>query len=120
MFAAAATVVRAAVTAALTGVAAAAHVPSARRLMDGGVCEASAFCAAGYRASGLCIALGNYHNAADDGVGVAAEHVLVEDYLAEVGLLERLAVTPLDLDPYGPWLAERTEQAKATLGADGA
>ena len=109
-----------AVTAALTTVAAAANVPYTRRLMDGGVCEASAFCAAGYRASGLCIALGNYHNADDVGRGVGPEHVLADDYLAEVRLLDRLATTPLDLDPYGPWLAERTEKAQDALGAGGA
>jgi endoglucanase len=33
-----------------------------RKLMAGGVCEASAFGAFGYRATGLCLALGNYHN----------------------------------------------------------
>jgi endoglucanase len=106
-----------AVTAALAGVAAGAQVPHARRLMDGGVCEASAFCAAGYRASGLCIALGNYHNADDGGFGVAPEHVLVDDYLAEVDLLVRLTTDPLDLDAQGAWLVERTERARAALGA---
>jgi len=33
-----------------------------RRLMDGGTCESSVFCAKGYDATGLCVALGNYHN----------------------------------------------------------
>ena len=109
-----------AVTAALAAVAAAADIPHTRRLMDGGVCEASAFCAAGYRASGLSIALGNYHNADDAGRASAPSTVLADDYLAEVRLLDRLATTPLDLDPYGPWLAERTGKAQAALGAGGA
>lgn len=93
-----------------------AGVRSQRRLMDGGVCEASAFCAAGYRSSGLAVPLGNYHNASDDGGGVAAEHVLVEDYLAEVTLLEALIEVPLALgaDDDG-WLAERSAEAQRML-----
>jgi hypothetical protein len=30
--------------------------------MDGGTCESSAYCTLGYEATGLCVALGNYHN----------------------------------------------------------
>jgi putative aminopeptidase FrvX len=33
-----------------------------RKLMDGGGCEASAFLVYGYKATGLCLALGNWHN----------------------------------------------------------
>ena len=33
-----------------------------RKLMDGGTCESSAYCRLGYEATGLCVALGNYHN----------------------------------------------------------
>jgi endoglucanase len=33
-----------------------------RKLMDGGTCESSAYCQFGYQATGLCMALGNYHN----------------------------------------------------------
>lgn len=33
-----------------------------RKLMDGGGCEASAFGVYGYRSTGLCLALGNWHN----------------------------------------------------------
>ncbi len=33
-----------------------------RKLMDGGGCEASAFVVYGYQATGLCLALGNWHN----------------------------------------------------------
>ena len=65
-----------------------------RRLMDGGSCEATAFCAAGYRAGGVCVPLGNYHNMAglDGGrKGIAAEEVRVADFDAEVDLLTRLA-----------------------------
>lgn len=65
-----------------------------RRLMDGGSCEATAFCSAGYRAGGLCVPLGNYHNmkGLDGGPkGIAAEEVRVSDFDAEVDLLVRLA-----------------------------
>lgn len=33
-----------------------------RRLMDGGTCESTVFCHSGYRAGGVCLAMGNYHN----------------------------------------------------------
>jgi putative aminopeptidase FrvX len=93
-----------------------------RKLMDGGACEATAFCASGYRASGIAVPLGNYHNAADDGPGIAPETVLVDDWLAEVRLLVELANDPALLvdDAAGappPWFQERAAQARAALGA---
>ena len=36
-----------------------------RALMDGGTCDTTAFCAFGYRAAAVCLALGNYHNMTD-------------------------------------------------------
>lgn len=90
-----------------------------RKLMDGGACEATAFCAAGYRASGLALPLGGYHNASDGEPGIVAETVLVSDYLAEVRLLVALACRPELLRPTpGPpaWLAERQTAARAALG----
>lgn len=36
-----------------------------RKLMPGGACEATVFCAAGFEATCLCLPLGNYHNMAD-------------------------------------------------------
>lgn len=36
-----------------------------RKLMPGGACEATAFCAYGYSATCLCLPLGNYHNMAN-------------------------------------------------------
>jgi putative aminopeptidase FrvX len=89
-----------------------------RKLMDGGVCEASAFGAAGWRTSGLAVPLANYHNAADDGSGVAPESVLTEDFLAEVRLLEALVAEPLELPEGRPaWLEERTREAREALSA---
>ena len=99
------------VTAALAAVAQGAGVTHQRRLMDGGTCEATAFCAAGYRASGLALPLGNYHNAADDGLGVAPENVAESDFAAEVALLTALARTPLDLDRSKAWFEERAVAA---------
>lgn len=37
-----------------------------RRVMDGGVCEATAFTAAGYASGGIAFPLGNYHNMGDE------------------------------------------------------
>ncbi|MGI9119282.1 MAG: hypothetical protein ACR2G7_04035 [Acidimicrobiales bacterium] len=100
-----------------------------RKLMDGGTCEASAFCANGYRASGLALPLGNYHNALDQppgrtmegAAGVGPEHVAVDDYLAAVRLLVGLACAPALLDGPIPtqtpdWLVEPMARARAELG----
>jgi endoglucanase len=79
-----------------------------RRLMDGGYCEATPFCAAGYRSSGVALPLGNYHNmkGLDGGpVGIGPEHIRVSDYLSEVELLVRLAERSARL----PELEKRTE-----------
>lgn len=92
-----------------------------RKLMDGGACEATAFCASGYRASGLAVPLGNYHNVADDGSGIGPETVLVTDWLAEVQLLVELACRPGLLDEATPeppqWLQDRAAVARDALGA---
>lgn len=50
-----------------------------RKLMPGGTCEATAFGAYGYRATCLCLPLGNYHNM------VAIDDVLSGNRPAEVG-----------------------------------
>ena len=61
-----------------------------RQLMSGGVCEASAFIAYGYRATGLAFPLGNYHNGAEDG-SIAAEYIHRDDYLNGVALIAEAA-----------------------------
>lgn len=68
-----------------------------RKLMAGGACEASVFCAAGYEATCICLPLGNYHNMADleavqNGVPgasakVAREFISVSDFEGLVDLL---------------------------------
>jgi endoglucanase len=49
-----------------------------RCLMDGGTCEATAFVGFGYRAGGLCLPLGNYHNIGKN-LRPRAEYVSVND-----------------------------------------
>lgn len=90
-----------------------------RKLMDGGVCEASAFGAAGWRTGGLALPLGNYHNAADDGSGVAPEHVLVEDLRDEARLLEALVTGGVEAEAPAPaWLGERTAAAREAFATE--
>jgi putative aminopeptidase FrvX len=51
-----------------------------RRLMDGGTCESSAFCSRGYEATGLCVALGNYHNMDASRKKIAPEFIDLDDF----------------------------------------
>ena len=61
-----------------------------RQLMSGGVCEASAFNAWGYRSTGVAFPLGNYHNGAEDG-SIAAEYIHRDDYLNGAALIAEAA-----------------------------
>jgi len=79
-----------------------------RKLMPGGACEATVFCAAGYQATCLCLPLGNYHNMADLAAvqarthtappAIAPEFISVADFHALVDLLvacgQRLPASP--------------------------
>ncbi len=66
-----------------------------RKLMAGGACEATVFCAAGFEATCLCLPLGNYHNmgnldAVQAGGGPAAiapETISLSDFDGLVDLL---------------------------------
>jgi endoglucanase len=51
-----------------------------RKLMDGGSCESSAYCDFGYTATGLCMALGNYHNMDTRRRRIAPEYVGTSDF----------------------------------------
>lgn len=81
-----------------------AGIVSQRRLMDGGGCEATAFGVYGYRATGLCLALGNWHNrgnldAVEAGDSEAAEPMLEEISLGDFhGLIELLLVAAVAVD----------------------
>ena len=51
-----------------------------RKLMDGGSCESSAYCLHGYDATGICLALGNYHNMDAKRKRLAPEYIDLDDY----------------------------------------
>ena len=61
--------------------------PVQRALMSGGTCEATAWGLEGYRATGLAIPLGNYHNMGPRG-RLKAEVVAVGDLATAVDLIE--------------------------------
>ena len=87
-----------------------------RKLMAGGACEASVFCAYGYEATCVCLPLGNYHNMADlDAVQsetntsrprVGREHIALGDYR---GLIDLLVACGTELPERAP-LCERLEK----------
>jgi putative aminopeptidase FrvX len=80
-----------------------AGLPHQRRLMDGGACEATAFAALGYEATGLCLALGNYHNMGGRG-RLAPEEISLSDYRGLIRLLEAVGS---GLDRAAPDLSSR-------------
>ena len=63
---------------------------SQRQLMSGGVCEATAFSAFGYRTTGMAFPLANYHNGSPGG-SVAAESIALADFAGGVSLLAEAA-----------------------------
>ena len=60
-----------------------------RKLMDGGTCESTLYQQYAYRTTGLCLALGNYHNMTDDG-GIGPEFIDLRDYDGLIALLGRI------------------------------
>jgi endoglucanase len=76
-----------------------------RKLMAGGSCEATALEAYGYRATGLCLAMGNYHNmgnldGVESGQGPARammEEVSLDDFHTLIDLL-LMATVAIDAD----------------------
>jgi len=79
-----------------------------RCLMDGGTCEATAFGENGYQASGLCIALGNYHNMGPKH-RVAEEYVSVSDLHNEVRLIVAAVESSPQYDTYTARLRHRLD-----------
>jgi endoglucanase len=65
-----------------------------RRLMDGGSCESTAFLAYGYLATGICLALGNYHNMDKTRGKLAREYISLDDWKLMVDWFEALALDP--------------------------
>lgn len=87
-----------------------------RKLMAGGACETTVFCAYGYEATCLCLPLGNYHNMSDlqsvqDGTfdqarngppRVGREYIGVEDFHGLVDLLVGIGQSLPTTDPALP------------------
>jgi putative aminopeptidase FrvX len=65
-------------------------IPTQRQLMYGGTCEASAFIDAGYQATGVALAVRNYHNKTAS--GIAPEIISLSDFRAGAALLAEAAV----------------------------
>lgn len=64
-----------------------------RKLMDGGTCESSAYCALGYDATGICVALGHYHNMNTRTRKLAPEYISLNDFHALTQWFVALATT---------------------------
>jgi endoglucanase len=62
--------------------------------MDGGTCESTAFYAYGYPSTGICVALGNYHNMDTKHERIASEYISLGDWENMVDWFEALAVDP--------------------------
>ena len=77
-----------------------------RKLMDGGVTEATSYDLYGYETGAACIALGNYHNAGAGG-RVAAETVHIGDLEGLVRLFMRMLETAPRYGRYLPQLLRR-------------
>lgn len=71
-----------------------------RKLMDGGTCESTVYYARGYDATGLCIALGNYHNMDTRRRRIAAEYIDLSDYAGLVKWFVALATTRRPYDSH--------------------
>ena len=65
-----------------------------RKLMDGGTCESSAYCTLGYEATGLCVALGNYHNVNTTKKTLGPEYIDLTDFEHVVRWFVELARAP--------------------------
>jgi endoglucanase len=92
----------------ITHAARSAGLAHQRKLMDGGGCEATAFGAYGYRSTGLCLALGNWHNRGnlhrvEEGDLEAAQPMLEEISLDDFhGLVELLLIAAEAVDVDDP------------------
>jgi len=69
-----------------------------RQLMDGGVCEASAFILNGYEATGIAFPLAHYHNGLGE-ESIQAEFVDVDDFDGGLQLLLETTSVDINQDP---------------------
>ncbi len=85
-----------------------------RRLMSGGACEATAFCAFGYESACVCLPLGNYHNMGNlDEVQAGRGEARIErEFIARSdfdGLIDLLVACGEDL-PEDPGMLDRLDR----------
>jgi putative aminopeptidase FrvX len=73
-----------------------------RKLMAGGTCEASVLRAAGYRATGMCVPLGHYHNRDTARKQIASEYIDRDDWLGLVRLIAAVAASSPDVATAAP------------------
>lgn len=90
-----------------------------RKLMDGGTCESTAYVAYGYAATGMCVALGNYHNMDEKRHKIGCEYVSIADWRRMVDWFEAMALDSKGYDPAGAdvraGLEQRFSQHEALL-----
>ncbi len=97
--------------------------PPQRALMDGGSCEATAFNAFGYRAGGVCLPLGNYHNMNKEKSCIEEEYISLSDAEDLVTMMERVSL--IDTTSFVPHaklrerLAEYAREAREHWGFEG-
>ena len=82
-----------------------------RKLMDGGTCESTAYVTYGYDATGLCLALGNYHNMNEKTGKLGSEYVSLSDWRSLVDWFEALVLDP---DGFAP--TESKNMARVDFG----
>jgi endoglucanase len=63
-----------------------------RKLMDGGTCESTAYYAYGYPATGMCVALGNYHNMDTERKRIDSAYISLADWHGLVDWFEALVL----------------------------
>ena len=85
-----------------------------RRLMDGGSCESSAYRALGYEATGMCLALGNYHNMDTKRKRIASEYVNLIDFDNVVKWFIELARAPRSYTGRDDTLLGQLEELEGT------
>jgi putative aminopeptidase FrvX len=82
---------------------------SQRALMSGGTCEGTAYQEYGFQTAACCVALGNYHNCAENNL-IREEFVSVDDAQSMVDLLCAVAGEMKNFDSFASKLNQRLEQ----------
>jgi hypothetical protein len=98
-----------------------------RKLMAGGACEASVYCAYGYESTCVCLPLGNYHNMAnlaevqagtfEGQPRVGREHIGLDDFFGMVDLLAACGVGLDDRPSFRQRVGKLWTQRKWVVGS---